>query len=69
MSKAKRATIEIEGHSVAIQNRDQQDYISLTDIARYRNTQEPFAVANNWMRGRSTFEFLGLWENMPSFHQ
>ena len=69
MSKAKRTTIEVHGHSIAIQNRDKQDYISLTDIARYRNSQEPFAVINNWMRSRSTIEFLGLWEKLcnPDF--
>jgi len=45
------------------------DYISLTDIARYRNTQEPFAVINNWMRNRNTLDFVGLWErlNHPDF--
>ena len=47
----------------------QGDYISLTDIARYRNAKEPSAVINNWMRSRSTIEFLGLWEKLtnPTF--
>jgi len=69
MSKINRTTIEVDGHSIAIQNRDKQDYISLTDIARYRNSQEPFAIINNWMRSRSTIEFLGLWEKLcnPDF--
>jgi hypothetical protein len=69
MSKTNRTTIEVHGHSVAIQNRDRQDYTSLTDIARYRNSQEPFAIINNWMRSRSTIEFLGLWEKLcnPDF--
>ena len=69
MSKINRITIEVHGHSIAIQNRDKQDYISLTDIARYRNSQEPFAIINNWMRSRSTIEFLGLWEKLcnPDF--
>jgi hypothetical protein len=42
------------------------NYISLTDIAKYRNKQEPFASINNWMRGRSTIEFLGLWEKLSN---
>jgi len=69
MSKAKRTSIEVQGISIAILKRDNQDYISLTDIARHRNTQEPFSIINNWMRGRSTIEFLGLWEKLsnPSF--
>ncbi len=45
------------------------DYISLTDIAKYRNADEPFSIINNWMRNRSTIEFVGLWErlNNPDF--
>lgn len=44
------------------------DYISLTDIAKYR-TDEPADVIKNWMRNRDTIEFLGLWEtlNNPDF--
>src|SRR5207249_4561684 len=40
-----------------------------TDIARYRNNSEPFAVINNWMRSRATIEFIGLWEHLshPNF--
>lgn len=69
MSKTNRTTLEVHGHSIASQSREKQDYISLTDIARYRNSQEPFAVINNWMRSRSTIEFLGLWEKLcnPDF--
>ena len=64
-----KAMIEVQGVTISILNRNKQDYISLTDIARYRNSQEPFAIINNWMRSRSTIEFLGLWEKLcnPSF--
>lgn len=41
-----------------------QDYISLTDIARNKNAEEPKDVVKNWMRSRSTIEFLGLWEQI-----
>jgi hypothetical protein len=61
-----KTTIEVQGLTIAVQNRSNQDYISLTDIARYRNTQEPFAIINNWMRSRSTIEFLGLWEKLSN---
>lgn len=45
------------------------DYISLTDIARIKNPIEPKDVVKNWMRLRSTLEYLGLWEkiNNPNF--
>lgn len=69
MSRAKRSTLEVQGVAITILDKNDQDYISLTDIARYRDSQEPFAIINNWMRGRSTIEFLGLWEKLsnPSF--
>lgn len=51
-----------------IKNSD-EDYISLTDLARYKNRYEPKDVVKNWMRLRSTIDFLGLWEklNNPAF--
>lgn len=58
--------IDVQGKEIAIISREREDYISLTDIARYRNAAEPFAVINNWMRGRSTIELLGLWEKLSN---
>lgn len=48
----------------------EDDYISLTDIAKHRNQEFPADVVKNWMRLRSTLEFLGLWEelNNPNFN-
>jgi hypothetical protein len=69
MAREKRSTIEVQGVAITIVSRHNQDYISLTDIARHRDSQEPFSIINNWMRARSTIEFLGLWEtlNNPDF--
>jgi len=66
MSQPKKSTIEVQGTAIAVLNQNDQDHISLTDIARHRNSQEPFAIINNWMRGRSTIEFLGLWEKLSN---
>lgn len=66
MSKGKQTSIEVQGTAIAIVSVNNQDYISLTDIARHRNQQEPFSIINNWMRGRSTIEFLGLWEKLSN---
>jgi hypothetical protein len=66
MTKAKRNTIEVQGLAIAMLGKNNQEYISLTDIARYRDSQEPFAIINNWMRGRSTIELLGLWEKLSN---
>ena len=70
MSKAKKETIEAKGFAIQIYTEDfKNDYISLTDIARYKNVHEPKDVVKNWLRVRDTIEFLGLWETIhnPSF--
>ena len=43
---------------------ENDDYISLTDIAKYKNPDEPFIVINNWMRLRNTIEYLGIREGL-----
>ena len=58
--------ISVQGNEISIISRKQEDYISLTDMAKYRNKEDPFAIINNWMRGRSTIEFLGLWEKLSN---
>lgn len=40
------------------------DYISLTDLARYKNPIEPKDVIKNWLRSKTNIEFLALWEQM-----
>ena len=63
MSKIKKETIEANGFSIQIYTEDfKNDYISLTDIAKYRNSDDPRFVIQNWMRNRNTLEFIGLWE-------
>jgi len=61
--------ISVQGTEIIIFQQKDNDYISLTDIARYKNEDEPKDVIKNWMRTRSTIEFLGLWEqiNNPDF--
>jgi hypothetical protein len=58
--------IEVQGNEIAVIAREGSDFISLTDIAKYRNASEPFSVINNWMRSRSTIDFLGLWEKLSN---
>ena len=67
MTKSK--IINVNGVEITIIDNHQKDYISLTDIAKYRNKAEAFSIINNWMRNRSTIEFLGLWEKLfnPDF--
>ncbi|MFA7123004.1 MAG: KilA-N domain-containing protein [Candidatus Delongbacteria bacterium] len=60
----KKGNIEVQGREIRLISESVGDYISLTDIAKYRNSNEPFAVINNWIRNRSTIEFIGLWERL-----
>lgn len=56
-------TITAKGINIrAITGTIDNDYISLTDIAKYKNPNFPADVVKNWMRIRNTIEFLGLWE-------
>ena len=65
-----KATINAKGTEITVLSKgDENDFISLTDIARYKNPDEPKDVVKNWMRSRSTIEFLGLLEKLsnPAF--
>ena len=58
--KGKTSMISVQGVSVAIMSANQNDYISLTDMAKARTDSARAAdVIKNWLRARSTLEFLG----------
>ena len=65
----KNRTINVKGSEIAVYRKERDDYISLTDIARHRNPNEPIDIIKNWLRNRSTIEFIGLWEQLhnPNF--
>ena len=68
-NKSFKAKINANGTEIAVlSSGNQNDYISLTDIAKYKS-DEPSAVIQNWIRNRDTIEFLGLWEQLynPNF--
>ena len=68
MSMVKKDTIEAKGFAIQIYTEDfKNDYISLTDIARYKS-DEPSDVIKNWMRRKDTIEFLGLWESLNNMN-
>lgn len=70
MSNAKKSTIEVKGAAVAVLSQNQQDFICITDIARYKNADRTDYLISNWLRNRNTIEFLGIWEqlNNPGFN-
>ena len=71
MAKVKSDTLHVQGINVGIYTEDyRNEYISLTDIARYRNSDDPRFAIQNWMRNRNTIELLGLCETLhnPNFN-
>jgi hypothetical protein len=64
MNTIKKDTIHAKGIDIGIYTADfQNEFISLTDIAKYKS-DEPNDAIKNWMRGKDTIEFLGLWESL-----
>lgn len=64
MTNVKKDSLSAKGLSIQVYTEDfMNDYISLTDIARYKS-DEPSDVIKNWMRRKDTIEFLGLWESL-----
>ncbi|MGG7034918.1 MAG: KilA-N domain-containing protein [Flavobacterium sp.] len=57
------AKINVKDTAVSIVSINDVDYISLTDIAKFK-TDDSSAVIGNWMRNRNTIEFLGIWESL-----
>ncbi len=62
--------VEAMGIQISVLNKDGGDYISLTDISRFKDAERTDYIIQNWMRSRSAIEFLGIWEkiNNPNFN-
>lgn len=72
MGKIIKETLHAKGIDISIYTTNfESEFISLTDIAKYRNEDDPRFVIQNWMRNRNTIEFLGVWEELhnPSFNR
>ena len=65
----KTTKIEVLSQEVAVRTVNQADYICITDIGRYKDTERTDDLIRNWIRNRNTIEFLGIWEqiNNPDF--
>ncbi len=62
----KNKKIKIQGTEITIYKGNMDDFISLTDMARYRDTNRTNYIIQNWMRTRSAIEFCGLWEQLKN---
>lgn len=62
-------SIKVKGSEIALLTKRGDDYICLTDMARYKNVEDPRFVIQNWMKARYTVDFLGNWELLynPNF--
>ena len=63
------AKITVKDTEIVLFKKEQEDYISLTDIAKVRGKKSPSQIVSLWMRTYNTIEYLGLWEmlNNPNF--
>ena len=61
--------INVQGLEVVLYQNNEEDYLSLTDIARYKDAFNTDTIIQNWLRNRNTVELLGFWEMMynPNF--
>ena len=66
---AKNKTISVQGFDIVWYEANYSDYISLTDIARYKDAEHTDDIIKNWLRNRNTIELLGFWESIynPNF--
>lgn len=60
------ATMNVNNNLVGILNVRGVDYISLTDLARYKNPDNPGDVIIKWMSNKSSFDFYALWEELSN---
>jgi len=65
----KNKTINVKGTGITLFSEGDYDFISLTDIAKHKDSANTDSIIQNWLRNRNTIELLGFWELMynPTF--
>ena len=59
-----RMNIVVSETNISVEHFGDADYISLTDLAKYVNPDDPSGVIRNWMSNKNSFDFYGLWEEL-----
>ena len=61
--------LQVLDHTISTTTKDGNEYICITDIAKYKGNDRAAHIIGNWLRNRNTVEFLGIWEqlNNPDF--
>ncbi|WP_417600922.1 KilA-N domain-containing protein [Owenweeksia hongkongensis] len=67
---AKSRTLNIQDSPITVIQQNETDFISLTDIAKHKDSKHTDTIIQNWMRNRNTIELLGFWESIynPDFN-
>jgi hypothetical protein len=67
---AKKDTINVQGTEIILLSHQKEDYISLTDMAKYKNAEIPATVISHWLSTNFSINYMGLWERMnnPDFN-
>ncbi len=65
-----KTEIIVKDRKIGVLRIGNKEYISLTDLAKYVNKEDPSGVIRNWMSNKNSFEFYSLWEeiNNPNFN-
>ena len=66
MKSKMKTTMKVNNNLVGVLNVEGVDYISLTDLARYKNPENPGDVIIKWMSNKSSFDFYSLWEELSN---
>lgn len=67
MNKTQITTVmNVNENEIRVMRIDSDDYISLTDLAKYKNPNDPSDVIKKWLSNYDTIEFLGLWEELSN---
>lgn len=63
--------VVVNGIDIRYKKINKEDYISLTDIAKYKNPADPRFTVYNWLRSKETLRFLAVWEELhnPNFNR
>lgn len=67
---SKNETINVQGTEIILLSHQKEAYISLTDMAKYKNAEIPATVISHWMSTNFSINYMGLWERMnnPDFN-
>ncbi len=57
------ATIRVLSKEISVRTVNEEDFISLTDIAKFKDSEHTDDLIRNWLRNRNTIEFVGIWES------